>query len=57
MSHNIKLESLASENEYYVETIIDMKVRCAESEMKASEKEHLYTQLKKKAASLNIVIQ
>lgn len=35
----------------YIQTIIDMKMRCAESEMKAAESQHLYSQLKKKYAS------
>lgn len=32
----------------YIQEIIEMKLKCANAEMKASEKTHLYNQLKKK---------
>lgn len=52
-----RLEAAESENNYYVQTIIEMKMRCAESEMRASEKEHLYLQLRKRASAFNIAIK
>ena len=47
-SHRVKDEGMESEQNEYIQTIIEMKMRCAEAEMRASEKEHLYSQLKKK---------
>jgi hypothetical protein len=52
LSHSAKLEAIELEQNDYIQTIITMKVKCAESEMKASEKEYLYTQMKRKMALL-----
>lgn len=41
-------ESLEAEQNVYIQEIITMKLKVAESEMRASEKEFLYSQLKKK---------
>lgn len=35
VSQNIKLEAMEAEQNHYIQTIIEMKVRCAESENKA----------------------
>jgi translation elongation factor EF-1beta len=43
-----RLEAMEAEQADYIQTIIEMKMRCAESEMRASEKEFMYSQLKKK---------
>lgn len=46
--HANRLEAMEAEQADYIQTIIEMKMRCAESEMRASEKEFMYSQLKKK---------
>ena len=43
-----KVADMESEMTEYIQEIIRMKMVVAESEMKASEKVHLYNQLKKK---------
>lgn len=48
LTHKSKIEDMETEQNEYVQEIIVMKLKVAESEMKAAEKEHLYNQLKKK---------
>lgn len=48
LTNKVKIESLETEQNEYIQEIIVMKLKVAESEMKAAEKEHLYNQLKKK---------
>lgn len=48
ISHHSKLETMEEQQNSYIQTIIEMKIRCAQSEMKASESQYLYSKLKKK---------
>ena len=48
ITYKSKTEDLENEQNEYIQQIIIMKVKVAESEMRAAQKEHLYNQLKKK---------
>ena len=48
LTHKTKVQDLESQQNVYIQQIIVMKLKVAQSEMKAAEKEHLYNQLKKK---------
>ncbi len=48
LTHKSKTEDMENEQNEYIQEIIVMKLKVAESEMKAAEKEHLYNQLKKR---------
>ena len=48
ITHKVKVEDMETEQNQYIQEIISMKLKVANSQMYAAEREHLYNQLKKK---------